>query len=266
MRHSIPSCVHPLSDRDVEYFKHLTDVSEGWDESFLSDQTLIQTRSFSGTNIRMLRANCLFSGVSVLTVYDYIQDSEYRATQKSVTSTSHTVCYLNSSASIEYICIQCMFPLRDRDLVLQKTCIPGSDDFMIIYHSVEDSLFPQTGWNVRAHTYITGYHLRCTEEGTSLTFISHSDPKGFIPPFLCNHIAKRAAPNMVSTMYRASLQYLEWKHSNNPLHTPWRCPEQRDKCLYADSTSLVKWGFLTDSVDSISRKDSLIAGEEAPVN
>ena len=247
MEHNIVSCVHPLSDRDVEYFKHLTDASEGWDQSFVSYNTLINTRAFPDTNIRMLRTHCIFPGVSVDTVYDYIQDTVYRATHNSATSKSHTICYLDNTTSLEYICIECIFPLRNRDLVLQKTCVPGPDDLMIIYHSVEDSLYPVNGWNVRAHTYITGYRLRGTPEGTSVTFLSHSDPKGFIPSFICNHVAKRAAPSMVASMYGASQLYLEWKGSNNPLHTPWRSPEQRDKSSYADTSSLVKWGFFKDS-------------------
>ena len=250
MSHSISPCVHPLSEQDIQYFKHLTETSEEWDESFQSANVSIHTRSFPGTNAQMLRANCLFSGISVATVSDYIQDSEYRATQKSATSASQIICYLDSTTSIVYLCMECPFPLADRDLVLQKTCIPGQNDYMIIYHSVEDHFFPQTSRNVRAHTHITGYRLRWTAEGTSVTFLSHSDPKGFIPPFICNYVAKRAAPSMVSSMYEASGLYLEWKHSNNPFHTPWRSPYQRDMSLYADKPSLVKWGFLTDPEDS----------------
>ncbi|KAI6654926.1 hypothetical protein LOD99_2805 [Oopsacas minuta] len=250
MEHSLSSTIHPLTDKDIDYFKYLTDNTSGWEESFDSNGVSINTRNFVGTNIRMLRASSVFAGISPAIVYDYIQDTEYRSLHNSITYNSYTVCYIDDFNSIEYLCIKCVYPLYDRDIVMQKTCIPSPDDYVIIYHSVEDELAELDPTKVRAHTYITGYRLIPVPEGTLLTFLSHSDPKGYIPSFICNLVAKKSAPNTIASMCKESLSYLEWKESNNPLKMPWRKVEYRDKSLYASYSSIVKWGFTSSAICS----------------
>lgn len=243
MEQAIPSDIHPLSEKERDYFKHLTDTMDGWEETVQSGNVTASLRSSLDTNIRMLRASSLFVDVTPSVVYDYLQDTVYRC-KHSITYNNKTLCYINDFTSIEYFCISCMFPLHDRDCVIQKTCVPTPEDYIIIYHSVEDEMFGVTESKVRAHTYLSGYRLRGSPDGTHLTFLSHSDPKGYIPSFICNHVMKRSVPTLVAAMYSASLGYLEWKQSaDNPLFMPWRVVEDRDRSLYASHESMVRWGF-----------------------
>ena len=248
MEQIIPSNIHPLSEREIEYFKQLTDTMDGWEESLQYSNVALNTRSYPGTNIRMLRASSEFVDITPNVVFDFLQDLVYRSRLNSATYNNQTLRYLNEHASIEYLCIECMFPLQDRDCVIQKTSIPTPDDYIIIYHSVEDELFGVNEDKVRAHTYLSGYRIRRSPNGTYLTFLSHSDPRGYVPSFICNYVIKRSVPSMVTAMYEASLGYLDWKQStDNPLFMPWRVVEDRDKSLYASHESLLKWGFSSGS-------------------
>ena len=249
MEQVIPSNIHPLSEREIEYFKHLTDTMDGWEETVQSGNLIMNTRCYSGTNIRMLRTSSMFVDVTPNVVYDFLQDLVYRPKHSSASYNDQTLCYINECTSIEYLCIACIFPLCDRDCLIQKTCIPTPDDYIIIYHSVEDELFGLTEGKVRAHTYLSGYRVRRSPDGTFLTFLSHSDPKGYIPSFICNHVMKRSVPDLVASMYEASLRYLDWKQSTgNPLFMPWRAVKDRDLSLYASHESLLRWGFSSNCI------------------
>ena len=249
MAEAIPSNIHPLSEREIEYFKHLTDTMDGWEETVQSNNVTVKTRNYSGTNIRMLRASSMFVDITPDVVYDYLQDAVYRANQKEIIYGYHTLSYIDEFNSIDYMCVASMFPFQDRDFVLQQTCIHSPGDYIIIVRSVEDELFQIEKGKVRAHTYLSGYRVRRSPDGTFLTFLSHSDPKGYIPSFICNHVMKRSVPDMVTSMYEASLRYLDWKQStDNPLFMPWRVVKDRYLSLYASHESLLRWGFNSDCI------------------
>ena len=252
MAERVPSNIHPLSEREIEYFKQLTDTMDGWEESVQYSNVALNTKSYPGTNIRMLRASSEFLDITPNVVYDYLQDSVYRSRQKEIIYGYRTLSYIDEFSTIEYMCVASMFPFQDRDFVMQKTCVHSPeypDDYSIIVRSVEDELFQIEEGKVRAHTYLSGYRARRTPNGTNLTFLSHSDPMGYIPSFICNHVMKRSVPSMVTTMYKASLGYLDWKQStDSPLFMPWRVVEDRDKSLYASHESLLRWGFVTNTI------------------
>ena len=258
MEHSLSARLQPLAEADVDYFKLLTNTSEGWEESYNASGTVVESRKSPGTNIYMFRVTSTFKDSSPTTIFDLIQDPEYNAVNNNYSGCM--VCYLDDQNSLEYYYITCPFPLYDRDLVIQKTCIPSHGDYMIIYHSVEVDLFPVTDKSVRAHTFITGYRIRAVPGGSFLTYLTHFDPKGYIPSFLINQMTKRTVPNTLKVMYDSILSYEAWKKDHNPDHKPWRIPKQRDQCLYAKRENLLRWGFLPETKKSgpvtLSRRHS----------
>ena len=45
MEQAIPSDIHPLSEKERDYFKHLTDTMDGWEETVQSGNVTASLRS-----------------------------------------------------------------------------------------------------------------------------------------------------------------------------------------------------------------------------
>jgi len=74
---------------------------------------------------------------------------------------------------------------------------------------------------VRAQSILTGYCVKRSEEGCTLTYLTQSDPKGWIPTMIVNTLTTKFAPTILNNMYNAALKYPEWKAKHNPDKKPW---------------------------------------------
>lgn len=58
-------------------------------------------------------------------------------------------------------------------------------------------------------------------------YVSHTDPRGKLPPWLVNKITQIFAPKMVKQLRKAVEGYNNWKvRQTNPDFKPWTYPEQ----------------------------------------
>jgi hypothetical protein len=75
----------------------------------------------------------------------------------------------------------------------------------------------------RANSIMTGY-LVCVrpEGGCTLTYLTQTDPKGWIPGWLTNTVTKTFAPKLIARLEKACKGYKEWKGKHNPDKFPWR--------------------------------------------
>lgn len=97
-------------------------------------------------------------------------------------------------------------------------------------HSVSpDSIriFPVQFSNFSATSHLTGFVIRRLNKGCFLGYISQTDPRGKLPPWLVNKITQKFAPRVVKQLLKAAEGYESWKCcQRNPNYKPWVYPEQ----------------------------------------
>jgi len=69
---------------------------------------------------------------------------------------------------------------------------------------------------------MTGYLVRVIDGGSTMTYLTQTDPKGWIPNWLTNTVTKKFAPQIVGKLTKAASGYTEWKNKHNPESKPWR--------------------------------------------
>lgn len=128
--------------------------------------------------------------------------------------------------------MNCPAPLKPRDFVLMRSWLdtgPGGEA-MLISRSVEHKDYPPKKGFIRATSHLTGFVLR--PHGPSscvLSYVTHCDPQGALPPWLVNKVTHTFGPRMIKDMQKAAVGYLQWKTERNLYWKPWRYPEQIDK-------------------------------------
>lgn len=85
--------------------------------------------------------------------------------------------------------------------------------------------------------------MRPYKSGCFLGYVSQTDPRGKLPPWLVNKITQKFAPRVVSTLHKAAEGYESWKAMQpNPNFKPWTYPELTllsprislsDVCIYS---------------------------------
>lgn len=128
--------------------------------------------------------------------------------------------------------VNCPAPLKPRDFVLMRSWLdtgPGGEA-MLISKSVEHRDYPPKKGFIRATSYLTGFVLRPRGPGSCiLSYVTHCDPQGALPPWLVNKVTHTFGPRMIKDLQKAAVGYLPWKTERNLYWKPWRFPEQIDK-------------------------------------
>lgn len=126
-----------------------------------------------------------------------------------------------------FLVVSCPAPVRNRDFVLQRSWLDMGDEKLIFNHSVHHKDYaPKKGF-IRAISYLTGFVVRTTStNGCFLGYISQTDPRGKLPPWLVNKITQKFAPKVVKQLKKAAEGYEEWKAvQERPRYKPWIYPE-----------------------------------------
>lgn len=92
----------------------------------------------------------------------------------------------------------------------------------------------------RATSHLTGFVIRRTDSGTFLGYISQTDPRGKLPPWLVNKVTQKFAPRVVKQLIKAAEGYETWKSSQQePGFKPWIYPEQMSPRITIHEVSLL---------------------------
>jgi len=116
--------------------------------------------------------------------------------------------------------------VNQRSWRVKKDPDSGLDtEFLIMNHSVIHPKRPKEKSFVRANSIKTGYLVRVSPESPTkciLTYITQTDPAGWIPSNVMNTVTRNYAPKIVQRLVDASNNYRAWKGQNNPERAPWR--------------------------------------------
>ncbi|KPI87178.1 hypothetical protein ABL78_3740 [Leptomonas seymouri] len=162
-------------------------------------------------------------------LYDMLQDPIFREEWDEYRQEAFRVVSLSPCTDIGYYAAKSPLPLvANRDFVNQRMWHEaGQDEYVIFNTSVPHTAVPSSyqkdkhknkhGEFVRAISKLTGYLIRPWKnpetgevEGTSLTYITQSDPSGWIPKTLTNFIATKFAPNTIRTVEKTIPLFRTW--------------------------------------------------------
>ncbi|KAM3181008.1 hypothetical protein ACTXT7_015188 [Hymenolepis weldensis] len=214
------------TQEDFEYFVNLAKDEKGWSKSYTSKSKSLPitafTRVIEGNDIRAVKIESFFKGVSAGNVYESLQDPEYRRTWDDAMKEGSRICYVSSNSEIGYYRLKSPFGLKDRDFVNQRSWYTDGNVYIIMNHSVVHKQKPQVEGVVRGISCITGYLIKPSgTESCEFIYISHSDPRGKIPTWVVNATVKKFAPLLTKRLYEAACGYSAWKATHNPDLKPW---------------------------------------------
>ncbi|CAJ1018619.1 START domain containing protein, putative [Leishmania lindenbergi] len=168
-------------------------------------------------------------GATTKELYDLLHDSVFREKWDEYRQEAFRIVSLSANTDIGYYAAKSPMPLlANRDFVNQRMWHEaGRDEYVIFNTSVPHSQVPSTyqrdvhhnkyGQYIRAISKLTGY-LICPwrnpasgeVEGASLTYITQTDPGGWIPASLTNFIATKFAPNTMRNVAQALPKFRTW--------------------------------------------------------
>ncbi|VDN96495.1 unnamed protein product [Rodentolepis nana] len=214
------------SHQDFEYFVNLAKDENCWARSYTSKSKTLPisafTRVIDGNDIKAVKVESIFSGVSAVDVYESLQDPEYRRTWDDAMKEGFRICYVSPNSEIGYYRLKSPFGLKDRDFVNQRSWYIGDNVYIIMNHSVVHKKMPQIEGVVRGISCITGYLIKpIGNDSCEFTYITHSDPRGKIPTWVVNTTVKTFAPLLTKRLYEAACGYVAWKATHNPDFRPW---------------------------------------------
>jgi hypothetical protein len=211
----------------------------------------------------------VFKDVSAGTAFDVLMDQDYRPNWDDASIKDFDICKLDGYNDIGYYAMKCPAPLKNRDYVNQRSwrVTPGKH-YIVFNHSVTHERHPPLKNFVRAVSFVTGFLVRPAGDGSSLSYVTQSDPKGVIPKWIINFALYKVAPRLMERVHIACVQYNDWKASNNPGLKPWLHPEQNLLPLYsetlkshtssADNNQHSKENDLCEEPQSVYRDEDLI--------
>nr|CAI5865148.1 unnamed protein product [Callosobruchus analis] len=225
-----PGIVKIADDNDFEMLKMLVDDHSNWKIEYerKEDGTKkVWTKSTTASSLKMVKVHTLFKDVHPNTVFDVLHDPDYRKTWDEHMLASIEIGYLNPNNDVSYYALSCPAPIKNRDFVLQRSWLDTGNEKLILNHSVHHKDYqPKKGF-IRGISYLTGFVLRKTDKGCFLGYISQTDPRGKLPPWLVNKVSQKFAPKVVDNLKKAANGYDKWKMAQpNPYFKPWVSPEQ----------------------------------------
>lgn len=240
-------------DSDFKRLQTLIDDNTNWKLDFhKGEDTKVWTQSLPGCDFKMVKIYAVFHNTTSDTLFDVLHDPHYRSHWDMHMIESTEIGYLNPNNDVGYYSMTCPAPLKNRDFVLQRSWLDTGDEKMILNHSIHHKSYPPKKGFVRALSHLTGFLIRSRPNGCTMGYISQTDPRGKLQPWLVNKTTQIFAPKMIKHMRKAAEGYPIWKAMQlNPNFKPWTYPEQTlesprisiDDCidsLKGSSTSLTK--------------------------
>ncbi|XP_055712104.1 START domain-containing protein 10-like [Phlebotomus papatasi] len=215
-------------DTDFEMLKYLVDDNEGWTLELSKANTEVWTRPVDGCNFHMVKINTLFDDITSDTLFDVLHDPDYRRVWDTHMLASEEIGIVNVNNDVGYYAMSCPPPLKPRDFVLLRSWLDTGPlgEQMLISRSVTHHDWPPRKGYIRATSHLTGFVLRSRGEKCILSYVTHCDPQGALPPWLVNKVTHTLGPRMIKDLKKAALGYIAWKSTQENYRKPWRFPEE----------------------------------------
>eukprot|EP00659_Diplonema_papillatum_P021660 gene21660-33340_t len=137
-----------------------------------------------GVNIIKLFAE--FPKIPPHVMYDTLHDPDYRPVWDSSMGEGYNICHLDANNDVGYYLLKLPPLVANRDFCNERSWRNVNEkEFIIMNHSEPHQMCPPTK-AVRGDSIISGFLIRPHLDGCSITYVSQSDPKGWIPVSVLN--------------------------------------------------------------------------------
>ena len=222
-----------FAPHDFMAFHKLADsVGKPWTERYAAKDKMCfawdQPPPPNTSTFNLVKVFAIFPDIHRSVMYDVLHDPRFRNEWDESMLKGYNICPLNLNNDIGYYCAKIPGPFSNRDACNQRAWFMTRDGESIIMNtSVAHSDCPKIKGVERAFSYISGYMirpLRNNENGCTLTYLTCSDPGGWLPSSLMNTFSGKVSPNMMSKLHKVARTYAEWKAKNKPDEKPWLIP------------------------------------------
>ncbi|KAG5510136.1 hypothetical protein JKF63_07032 [Porcisia hertigi] len=273
------------SQADFYAFRSLADSLEGFTLRYNSPyDVLVWDKRVSNETMNIIKVFAIFSNTkdkpngaaTPRELYDLLHDPIFREQWDEYREEAFRVSSLSANTDIGYYAAKSPMPLvANRDFVNQRMWHDsGRDEYVIFNTSVPHSTVPPTyqkdahhnkrGEYTRALSKLTGYLIRPWRnpltgavDGACLTYITQTDPSGWIPTALTNYIATKFAPNTMKNLALALPKYRVWLKMQQEagtyvkdweVHPEWWVEDGSDKTVKNETIEFAirKWSEQSD--------------------
>ncbi|KAJ8968680.1 hypothetical protein NQ317_003910 [Molorchus minor] len=174
-------------DSDFNMLKVLVDDHTNWKLEYdKADDIKVWTKLTPNSSFKMVKVQTVFHDIHPNTLFDVLHDPDYRKEWDEHMQASIEIGYLNPNNDVGYYAF----------------------------------------WPRSAISHLTGFVIRLYGKGSFLGYVSQTDPRGKLPPWLVNKITQKFAPKVVKQIKKAAEGYECWKASQtDPMFKPWIFPE-----------------------------------------
>lgn len=177
-----------------------------------------------GEPMKLIKVFGVIPDVEPAMLYDVLHDAEYRKVWDERRLDGYRFCMLDAACEIGYYAGKLGFALSDREFVNQRGWINvGNGEYIIWNTSVPIKRMEKEHKDrIRAISKVSGYLIRPWGKGSSITYVTQTDPRGMIPSSLINFVTSKFAPTTIVTFGNACKKYPEWvKTQGDKYSKPW---------------------------------------------
>jgi hypothetical protein len=215
------------NDEDFDLFCAFIEETKSWRKMHYDEKTkaTVFTKESDNVAINIFKLTVPMPDVAPEVLYDVLHDHEYRKVWDDNMVEGIVIHQLDSCNEIGYYHAKSpAIIIQDRDFVNQRAwkSIPERKTHVIMNWSIEHASWPHKRNVVRAQSILSGYHIVSNgKDGCFFTYVTQTDPKGWIPAWVTNNVTGVMAPKLAHKLHEVALKYPAWKRNNNPDWKPW---------------------------------------------
>jgi len=212
------------TDADFDAFINQCDNHDGWTVVVDKADLRVWEKKSDLSPINIVKLHATFATLDPDSLYDTLHDPDYRAVWDENMVEGVNIEQLDPTNDVGYYSAKAPPTVTNRDFCNQRSWrAREGPEYIIMNHTVTHPKCPEKKNFVRANSICTGYLIRARREGgCTLSYMTQTDPKGWIPAWLVNKVTTSFAPKIVDKLLNASANYNAWKAKHSPEEKPWR--------------------------------------------
>eukprot|EP01059_Diplonema_ambulator_P003175 TRINITY_DN12829_c0_g1_i1.p1 TRINITY_DN12829_c0_g1~~TRINITY_DN12829_c0_g1_i1.p1 ORF type:complete len:668 (+),score=229.88 TRINITY_DN12829_c0_g1_i1:155-2158(+) len=223
----------------VSVLKQMRGEDRSWNEpshpkDFQKNNVRVWRRKASNQSAKVdeIKVEADYHGLPPAQLYNLLHEHAFRATWDTNMKKGYNIARFAHNNDIGYY--EAAFPLvTSRDFVNQRGWVEMGKEHYIIANFSEPHPAMPPGKSVRGRSFITAYYIRpCHTDptGTTITYMTCSDPGGWIPSRLINEITSHQGPKILINLAEKARELPSWlekcyseyvKGGKKPLAGPW---------------------------------------------